>query len=266
MNIFLYETKAQLKSFLIWAVSLLAVFLLFVAAFYGPFMESKEAVQEALGSLPPAFALIFGVSINGIFTFGGFFLFIYTYIGLVGAIMAASLAVSAFSREKRSKCIDFLFVKPVQRGRIFLYKLLSCLLFIVVTNILFVISAVIAYNVNGQSPNGMGRLILASLSLFFMQLVFLSLGILYASFVRKVRSVSGIATAFGFAGFILMALYSLIKEDVIRYISPLTYFNPGTVFLTGGFEAKYAVTGSVVAIACVVLAYVKYVKSDTQVI
>jgi ABC-2 type transport system permease protein len=266
LNIFLFETKALFKSFLIWAVSLLAIFLLFVVAFYGPFMESKEAVQKALTSLPPAFALIFGVSINSIFTFGGFFQFIYTYLGLIGAIMAASLSVSAFSREKRSKCIDFLFVKPVMRSRIFVYKLISCLMLIVITNLLFVASSVIAYSVNGQNPSGMGRLVLASLSLLFMQLTFLSMGILYATFARKVRSVSGVATAFGFAGFILMALYSLIKEDVIRYISPLTYFNPGTVFLTGSFEAKYVVTGAVLSIACVVLAYVKYVKSDTQTI
>ncbi len=266
MNIFLFETKAQLKSFLIWAVSLLAVFLFFVVAFFGAFMESKEAVQKALESLPPAFALIFGVSVNNIFTFGGFFQFIYTYLGLIGAIMASSLAISAFSREKRSKCVDFLFVKPVERSRIFFYKLLSCMMLIFITNILFIASSVIAYSVNGQHSGGIGRLVLASLSLLFMQLTFLSMSILYATFARKVRSVSGIATAFGFAGFVLMALYSLIKEDVIRYISPLTYFNPGTVFLTGGYEVKYAVTGAVIAIACVVLAYVKYVKSDTQAI
>lgn len=266
MNIFLFETKALFRSFLVWAVSLLAIFLLFVTAFYGPFMESKEAVKTALSSLPPAFALIFGVSINSIFTFGGFFQFIYTYLGLIGAIMASSLALAAFSREKRSKCVDFLFVKPVKRSRIFVCKLLSCLMLIIITNVLFVASSVIAYSVNGQNPGGMGRLVLASLSMLFMQLTFLSMGILYATFARKVRSVSGAATAFGFAGFILMALYSLIKEDVIRYISPLTYFNPGTVFLTGGYEARYALAGAVIAVACAMLAYARYVKSDTQVI
>ena len=229
-------------------------------------MDSKDAVQKALESLPPAFALIFGVSVSRIFTFGGFFQFIYTYIGLVGAIEASLLAVSSFSREKRSKCIDFLFVKPVKRSRVFLSKLLSCLLLIVVTNILFVVSAVVAYNVNGQDPGGLGRLILASLSLFFMQLTFMSMGILFATYAKKVRSVSGIATAFGFAGFIMMALYSLIKEDIIRYISPLTYFSPGTVFLTGSYETKYVITAAVVSIACIALSYIKYCKSDTQVL
>ncbi len=266
MNIFWFETKAQLKSFVTWAASLLGLFLLMVAVFYGAFMESKDAVLKALESLPPVFALIFGVSVSTIFTFGGFFQFVYTYLGLIGAIMAASLALSSFSREKRSKCVDFLLVKPVTRSRIFLCKLLSCLLLIVLTNLLFIASSVIAYTANGQSASGMGRLILASLSLFFMQVTFLSMGILYATYARKVRSVSGIATAIGFAGFILMALHSLIKEEVIRYVSPLTYFNPGTVFLTGGYETKFAVAAIILCVACVALSYAKYVKSDTQAI
>ena len=266
MNIFAFETKAQLKGFLVWAASLLALFLVLGVAFYGTFMASKSAVQDALDSLPPAFSAVFGVDINAVFSYGGFFQFIYTYLSLVGAIMASSIALSSFSREKRSKCIDFLFAKPASRGRIFLLKLLACLALIIVMNGLFVIVSMLAYVGNGQDPSQIGTLVLASLSLFFLQIVFMSIGILYAVSVRKVRSVSGTATAFGFAGFVLMALYSLIKEEVLRYISPLNYFNPGVVFSTGGFETRYAVTAAVVVIACIALAYVKYCKSDTQAI
>ncbi|MPN50277.1 hypothetical protein SDC9_197903 [bioreactor metagenome] len=133
-------------------------------------------------------------------------------------------------------------------------------------NILFVAVSVLTYTGNGLDPSGLGTAVLASLSLFFMQMVFMSFGILYAVFARKIRSVSGIATAFGFAGFILMALYSLIKDELIRYISPLSYFNPGTVFSTGGFETKYAITAAVVVVAGIALSYIRYCKSDTQAI
>ena len=63
-----------------------------------------------------------------------------------------------------------------------------------------------------------------------------------------------------------MAMYSLLKEEVIRYVSPLTYFTPGTVFLTGRFEAKYVITAAVVSVACIILAYFSYCRSDTQTI
>lgn len=266
MNIFAFEIKAQLKNFLVWAASLLALFLVFMAAFYGPFTDSEEAVQEALNSLPPAFSAIFGVNLAAIFSYGGFFQFIYTYLSIVGAIMASSIALSSFAREKRSKCMDFLFTKPVSRKRVFFLKLLSCLTLIAIMNILFVATSMISYTGNGQDPSGMGTQVLASLSLFLMQLVFLSISMLYAVLARKIRSISGTATAFGFAGFILMALYSLMKEEVLRYLSPLNYFNPGTVFATGAFETKYAVTAAIVVIVSIAWSYFQYCKSDTQTI
>ena len=261
---FLFEIKAQFKSFLVWAASLIGLFLLLGTAFYGVFMESKDAVQDALNGLPPAFAAVFGVNVETIFSYAGFFHFIYTYLALVGAIMAASVALSAFSREKRAKCTDFLLTKPVERERVFAMKLLACLTVIIVTNILFLAASVISYIGSTGDSSGLDRLILASLSLLFMQLVFLFLGVLYAVFARKVRSVSGTATAFGFAGFILMALCSLLREDFLRYLSPLNYFNPDSVFSTGGFEGNYVIAAAVVAAVSVGFAFVRYCRGDAH--
>ena len=266
MNIFWFECKTQLKSFFIWTLSILAMFSVFLTTFYDAFMKSRGAVEKALENLPPAFAAAFGVSVDTMFTFNGFFQFIYTFIGLVGAIMAVSFALSSFSREKRSKCVDFLLVKPVERSQVLISKLLCCLLYIVLTNILFVAATVIAYTAHGETGLGMGKVILASSSLFFLQLVFLSIGILYATLAQKIRSVSGMATAFGFAGFLLMALHSLTKEDILLYISPLTYFSPADVFSSGRFETKYVVAAALVSVVCVTVSYVKYCKSDTRAI
>jgi ABC-2 type transport system permease protein len=119
LNIFLYETKAQMKSFLLWNVSLLALLGVFMDAFYDGFMQSREVVPQALNNFPPVFAAMFGVKLDTIFSYGGYYQFIYIYIGVVGAIMASLFAVSAFSREKRAKCVDFLLTKPVTAARSF---------------------------------------------------------------------------------------------------------------------------------------------------
>lgn len=262
MNIFAFEMRSQLRTFLIWAISLVLVFLIFMSGLYHVFMDSKVDIEKAYSGFPPAFADAFGIVITQMFSYGGFFQFIYTYIAIIGAIMASSIALTAFSREKRSKCVDFLLTKPVLRGRIFLSKLLSGITMLIVANILFVGVSVLAYLGNEQASAQLGRLVGASCSLFFMQLVFLSIGILYATFARKVRSVSGIATALGFAGFILSAMYSMLHEEAVRYIAPLTYFEPFQVFSTGGFETKYAVTAAVVFLACICASYLKYCRYD----
>lgn len=262
LNIYLYEIKSQLKSYVIWTVSILLFFFIFMSGMYSVFMDSSDAVQKMLGGLPPGFAAAFGVVLEQLFTYGGFYSFIYTYIGLVGAIMASSIALAAFSREKRSKCLDFILTKPVSRAHIFVSKLLACLTLLLAVNILYLAVAATAYLSAGQDTAQLGTLIWAACGLFFMQLVFMSFGITFAVFARKVRSISGLATAFGFAGFILSALHGLLEEEAIRFIAPLKYFEPISVFSSGGYELKYAVTAAIVVIVCVGLSYIRFRRSD----
>ncbi|MEN6595684.1 MAG: ABC transporter permease subunit [Clostridiaceae bacterium] len=264
MNVFLFEIKSQFKSALIWTVSILGGYLLFVAVFFGAFMESRTAVEQALGNLPPAFAAVFGLQLANIFSFGGFFSFAYTYIGVVGAIMAASMGFSVFAREKRNKCVDFLLVKPVRRGTLFLNKFAACLGILTVFNALFLACVAVSYTANGQDPAELGRAMLAASSLFFLQLVFFSLSTFFAVMAKKIRSVSGAATAMGFAGFLVTALYSLTEEEAIRFVSPLQYFSPGAVFFTGGFETKYMLTAAAVCALCLCTAFLRYCRSDTK--
>jgi ABC-2 type transport system permease protein len=231
---------------------------------YPVFYDSMKDVVRMLSGYPPEFAAAFGFNVSDLFSYGGFFGFVYGYIAVIGAIMAVSLSVSTFAREKRSKCVDFLLTKPLSRGKIFIAKLLSNLTILVVTNIFFVTAVIILYYSTNQDISLAGKLILAVYGLFFTQLVFLAIGIFFATFAKKVRSVSGIATAFGFAGFILSALVNILKEESVRFIAPLKYFDPIAVFSTGGFELKYVVTAVIISVACIVISYLKFRNSDAH--
>lgn len=264
MNIFAYECRYQRRSFLVWTLGLVGGFLLFVAAFYGAFMDSQAAVEQALKSLPPAFAAVFGVEVQKIFTFGGFFQFTYTYLSLAGAIMAAVTGLAVFSREKRNKCADFLLVKPVRRGAVFGQKLLACFTLLLAFNVLYLCAVLAAYAVNGAGPEGYARVALAGSSLFFLQMVYLAIAALYATLAAKVRSVSGAGMALGFAGFLVMALHSLTEEQAVRWISPLEYFSPSYALATGGFETNYALAGVGVALVCLAAACWHYCQSDVR--
>jgi ABC-2 type transport system permease protein len=219
--------------------------------------------MTALESLPKYFALMFGLELSVIFSFGGFFQFVFTYVVLIGSIMAASVSLHAFAREKRLKCTDFILTKPVRRGKIFGMKLLSCLVVLAATNVLFLAVCAFVWQAKG-ADGSLGKMIVSSLSLLLTQLVFVGIGALLSMVLKKVRSVSGVATAVGLVGFLLMALTSLLQEDFLKYLSPLNYYSPGSVFLTGGFDAKLAWTGALVAAVTTALAYILYVKRDAH--
>lgn len=263
MNILRFELRSLLRSFLIWTTSLIGLYLLLMLGFYGMFMEGREAVMAALDQMPKYFALMFGVQMDKIFTFGGFFQFAFVYIGVVGAIMAATVALHVFAREKRLKCGDFILTKPVTRGKIFGMKLVACLTVLVVTNLLYISACFAAWHINGEDGSATA-LALASVSLFMTQFVFLGISTLVSILRKKVRSVSGVATAIGLTGFLVQMLSSLLKEEFVRYLSPLGYFSPSEVFVSGGYNAQLAWTGAAVAVATMALSYVLFARRDAH--
>lgn len=263
MNMLRFELRSLVRPLIVWTASLIGLYLFLMLGFYDMFMDGRDAVMQAFGGLPPYFMGMFGMKLDGLFTFGGFFQFAYTYVGLVGAIMAAQISLHAFAREKRLKCADFILTKPVSRGRIFLMKLLACGIGLAGSSLLFLAACALSWKVNGAGEP-LQRLMLAGLSLPLTQLVFLVIGALVSILAKKVRSVSGIGTAIGLAGFLAMALTSLLEEDFLRHLSPLQYFTPGEVFEMGRFDGRYGWTGALAAILSLALAYALFVGRDVR--
>lgn len=261
MNLYRFELKAHLKT-LVWGTAgLLAALLVLLLGIYPVFESSLDSVLQIIRNFPPQFSAAFGLDIAALFSFGGFYSFCFSYLSLLGAIMAASLSLFSFSREKRAKCTDFLLTKPVSRQKVFVAKLFAGLTVLVLANAVYVPAALWAaarYNETGPS------MVWGACALFFTQLVFFAAGALYAGAAKKVRSVAGAATAFGFVGFLLSALVNLLEEDAVRYLAPLKYFDPTDVFSTGGFAAPYAVTGVLVTLGCLLTAFVWFCHRDTH--
>ncbi len=258
MTVFRFEFKEQFKSFFIWTISLVCLLLLFMVAIYPVFRDSIDDMIRVLSGFPPEFAAAFGFDLTSMFNFGGFYSVGFSYISLIGAIMAVSLAVSSFAREKRSKCVDFLLAKPISRQSIFVQKLLSGFCILIAANVLYVSVAIILGTANDTA------MLLPALSLFFTQLVFYALGVFFATFAKKIRSVSGVATAFGFGAFVLSALVNIFEEEFIRFIAPLKYFDPTAIFSSGGLEGQFALTGALVFVLCLGLAFTRFIKSDAH--
>ncbi|MDD4773377.1 MAG: ABC transporter permease subunit [Eubacteriales bacterium] len=261
MNVFLFELKSQTRTFVIWTSVILFNLILFIKGIYPVFYAAVDEVLAMLSGFPPEFSAAFHVT-DDMFTYSGFYCFTYMYIVLIGAIMAAVLSISSFAREKRNKCADFLLTKPVERRNIFFAKLLSSMLLLFAAGVLFAAVSVLLYLSDNPGGGQTAQYLIASAGLFFTQMIFIAAGIFYAVFAKRVRSVAGSATAFGFGAFILSALVNILDKELFFLISPLSYFNPAAVFAGGTHEFKY-IAAAVIAIAGMVWAsYFKYTGSD----
>ena len=127
MNIFLRELRANLRGFLIWA----AVLVFFVAVgtykFTGMHGSAGDQTQQLLDQFPRIILAAFGMAETNVMEFGGFFAMIEFYAVIIIAIYALGLGRGAVAREITDGTGEFLFTRPVARGRVLAEKLAAAL-------------------------------------------------------------------------------------------------------------------------------------------
>ena len=82
MNMIVFEIKRRLVPVLIWAVAICLALWGFVAGAYPYYERSTAAIRKVMEGFPKGFDAFFGVDIQILFSFGGFYNFVYTYISL----------------------------------------------------------------------------------------------------------------------------------------------------------------------------------------
>jgi len=263
MNIFLFELRRAWKSAAIWTAALLAFLTVMIEGVYPLFLESRGAVEAALEGFPPEFSAAFGMRMDDLFSLGGFYSFCFLYVCIMGAVMASAAGLDIFSREKRSKCADFLMTKPVSRRKQFLAKLLASLVPLAAANALYTTALTLLCASSGWDGPA-GRAVLAASVLFFTQLVVLSLSALLAVLLRKVRSVAGAATAVGSGAFVLTALSNVLEDEAFRYVAVFRYFDVRLAFGEGRFEPPLAITAAALTALMLALSYAVYCRGEIR--
>lgn len=260
--IYRFELRRQLPSALVWTAVLCAVLWLMIYGFYPIFLESRSIMEEFLQAFPPEVMAAMGFNLDDIFRFESFSCMVYLYEGVLGAIMISSASIAVFAREKNNKCTDFLLTKPKTRAELFGKKLLCCLTLVGISGVSYMLLFLLgAWHFSGGGMPSK-EMLLCVFCLPLTQLVFLSIGIFLAVFLRKIRSATGLGCGIGIFAFLLAALYSLTEKDAMKFISPLYYFSPNAVMDTGGYDRSCVITALVLMAGLTAASFWKYTRED----
>lgn len=199
MNIFIHELKVYRKSTIIWTCSLAAIIILFLSM-YPAFSQDITAAKKMLEAFPEGVRKALGLSLDMFSTLLGFYSYVFIYLMLCGSIQAMNLGTSILSKEVREKTADFLLTKPVSRIKIMTAKLLAALTSLIITDVIYLIVAGIMFSALQTGPYSFKIFLMISATLLFVQLLFLSLGVIVSVVVPKIRAVLPISlgTVFGF--------------------------------------------------------------------
>lgn len=260
MNIFLHELKAYRKSTIIWSLSMYVLAIMYILIFKG-LGEDIEAFRVFISNMPEAAKKLLSVYEDMISTLEGFYSIVLPFVVLCGAIQAMNIGISIVSKEVRDKTADFLMTKPVSRERVLTFKILAAFSLLVVTNIIYLVLTVLSTSAIVADYN-LKLFLILSLTLFFVQLIFMALGIIVSVMSGKIKSVISISLSTVFGLYIVGSLGSIIGEDKVRYISPFRYFDTAYILRNAEYEASYVIVGCIFVIAAIVGSYLVYKKKD----
>jgi ABC-2 type transport system permease protein len=172
-----------------------------------------------------------------------------------------NLGTSIVSKEVREKTADFLLTKPVKRSVVLTSKLVAAVSSLVITNVFFIGAASFITNQVKTDDFSFELLLMLSLTVFFVQLMFLALGIVISVIFQKIKTVS-LATVFGF--YFLGMFFDTSGEEVKRYISPFKYFDTTYIIKNSSYESSFLIVGGIIIILAIVTSFFVYAKKDVH--
>lgn len=259
MNIILREMKANLKALIIWIFALVSITA--IASWEFNAFVGNTNLMDSLQSFEALFRAI-GIELTDLSTPQGFLSLesVYFYIPL--AIYAGLLGSGIILKEERDKTAEYLFTLPVTRKRVLISKLIVAVFYSIILNLSVIIGAMVSYIRFSPDPVFYSFLWNMSLGIFFIQMIFMSVGMMFSAVLRQYKRSGAAVLAYVMGSYLLFVLVGMTdKIDFMKYVTPFKYFESSQMLL-GNIELKYVLITSGIVIAGISSLFVFYRKRD----
>lgn len=264
MYIIKRELRSNLKSLIIWSVSIF-IFIAMMTSEFSAYYNNPE-MADILDSMPEAMLNAFSMAGANLTTVSGFISMASIYFYIMLSVFAVLLGSSIISKEERDKTVEFLLTLPVSREKLILHKLIagiiSCMIVLLVT-IVSIIATTYKYS---PSEEFYKFLFLMSIGIFIIQLIFFSLGMLIASFMKRYRKSGHYSVTILLMTYILSIFIGLSsKIESMKYFTPFKYFESGYILREEKLELIYVVISLSVITLSLIGTFILYPKRDINI-
>ena len=264
MNVFYYEFKRSFKSMVYWfciAISITVVFL----SMFPSFKEESKMVLALFEGFPPEVLRSFGFDPVKFFEIEGYLSFLFMYILICVGLQATNLSLGIFSKEKRYKTFDFILTKPKKRGYIFGAKALCVLVYVIINTLLYIGALFIIISFVEKGAYNTNYVVLLGIAILLTQLILASMGALLGVILKKVKSVSSIATIIVLGLYIIQVIENFLESSALKYVNPFGLYDSMEILKTGAISvAEYGV-GIGIIISLTAVSALMYIKKDIHI-
>jgi ABC-2 type transport system permease protein len=261
VNIFFREIRANLKSLIIWSVVVILLVIGGSAKFTAYYND--PSMLQVLDALPKGMVDAMELKTFNLTTVTGFYGLMMIYYALMGGIAAAMWGSDSISKEERDKTVEFSLVLPVSRGRVVTGKLLAalvnCVVFVLIT---WGVSYAAAQQFHPEQAFNK-FLELEMVGMFFIELIFLAVGLLLGCAMKQYKQSGNIAIGIILVTYILSVMSGMQANlDFLKYFTPFKYFDAGAILQSGKLDPMYMLLSAAIVVVCVVASYWVYDKRD----
>ncbi|PKM78014.1 MAG: ABC transporter [Firmicutes bacterium HGW-Firmicutes-15] len=264
MNIVLRELRANLKSLIIWCVSM-ALLIYAGMVKYSGIAAVGQSANELFNQLPEAMKSILGMNSLDLTSISGYYGMFFLYFMLLGSTFAVMLGAIIISKEERDKTADFLLVKPISRSKVITAKLIATLINLAVFNIITLLASFFFVAMFNKGVPINDQIINLMIALFILEVLFASIGAGISVFTTNTKKATSLATTLLLTMFLLSAAIDIYdKISFFKYLTPFKYFQTAQV-MRGSFDTFFLFLSAFILITCIALTYTTFQKRDIHI-
>ncbi|MCK5155491.1 MAG: ABC transporter permease subunit, partial [Spirochaetales bacterium] len=238
MNIIKRELRANMKSLLIWICCIAAIIFMMMSEFSAYY--NNPEMTAILDSMPKALMEAFSLDSANLTTVSGFVSMTSTYFSIMLGIYAVLLGNSIIAKEERDKTVEFFLTLPVTRQKVIFSKLISavinCISINAATGLVIYITSV-EYTPDSAFYKFLGLMLF---TIFIIQMIFLSIGMLLAAIIKRYKKSGIYAVSILLITYILSILVGISdKIDFMKYLTPFKYFEAGSLLNKGRLDTVF---------------------------
>jgi len=262
INIYLKELRSYKKSVFFWSLGVVGLLVGAMSKYQG-FSGTEGSIKEMIDSLPGGVAALFGLGTVDLQTAGGWFSLVGLYLSVMLGVHAVLLGSEIIAKEETDKTAEFLFAKPVSRARVLTSKLLAALTIIVTLNVVTAMASLPIVSAFNKGPSISGDILLLMPGIFFIQLLFLIIGVSFAAIMRRPKRAGQLSAAVLLTTFIISAFIDLTdKFNFLKYLTPFKYFDSKIIFVDRAYDVSFIIITFVMVSALLVVSHIFYKRRD----
>ena len=257
------EMKVNFKSFVIWTLILMGIFLV-VFLVYPSIINDKniKMMDEMVSMFPKEMLMAFNMDLSSLDSAFGWlksegFVFVLLIIGCYSGILGSNILL----KEESDKTIEYLNSLPITRNRIIFDKVLVGLIYIVLMVIILGVFNFLGLSLSGDFDKK--QYILLSITPIFSSIVIYFICMFLSTFTHKTKKMLGISLGIVLISYVLQMLSTISDaSEFLKYVSVFTLADTRNVITDLAINPILVVISIAISMIFLGLVIVRYNKKE----